>query len=847
MPAKTRVFVSLLAVLGLADLAFSIINWSLYEPRLFLTYLVMAVLCSVVQVRQSSAPVSFYLNVPFILISMAQLTSPEAVAVGCSAVLAQSLLDRQTRRSPLRVFLAVTVAATIIASADFVTAALLPKSLQSVTVRLFVAAGAFFVANTLPGAIALRFTGRQRLGKLWKSSHFWSFPYYLVSAYITALALGMRQSVSVDSALMALPAVYLAFRYYRTQKTQFAEKERHAGELAALHLRAIEGLACAVEAKDLLNTKGHLRRVQHYCLEIGKEFGLAGDELEALRAAALLHDVGKLAVPEHILAKPGRLTPEEFAKMKVHPVVGAEIVEQVKFPYPVAPIVRAHHEKWDGSGYPLGLKGGAIPLGARILTAVDCLDALTSDREYRRALSYDEAMAQIQAGSGTTFDPQVVEVLSRRYRDLEQLAEAFPETGPPAPRLTTWSEGTPGAGFDLCGGAAAAGQPLDFLSMISAARTEDRFLLEITESLGASLEFEEMFTRVGKSLAAVIPHHSFVFFLREANTLLAQFASGSNSGMLAYLEVPMGTGLAGWVAENVTPVVNGNPAVDPDFTCAPDHPLRSALAIPLEGPRGVLGVLALYHRDQDGFTREHLRLLRGVSSRIAQAVENALKYREADQRANRDPLTGLPNSSLFAKSLKAELTRARRLSHPLAVITCDLAGLRGVYRDHGQAVGDQLVGRVANTLRQDCRAYDHLGRVGRQQFAFILPGMKPDVLAAKLSRLNGIAHDLGLALANSTKARSAAGRTFPVSFRIGQAFYPDDGDSHGVLLEVATYRAADNLNNADNVDLSEDSFVDRSQLSSLRDALEHEAGVPGVLIAPPLPPHNVPESEARRV
>lgn len=785
MPAKTKIFVSLLAILGLADLAFSAVNWHLYEPRLFLSYLTMAVLSSVVQVRQSSAPVSFYLNVPFILISMAQLTAPEAVVVGCSAVLTQSLLDRQIRRSPLRVFLAVTVAATIIASADFVTAALLPRSLQSVTVRLFVGAGAFFVANTLPGAIALRFARPQRLGTVWRKAHFWSFPYYLVSACITAVALGMRQGVSLDSALLALPAVYLAFRYYRTQKAQCAEKERHAREMAALHLRAIEGLACAVEAKDLLNTKGHLRRVQLYCLEIGKEFGLSGENLEALRAGALLHDVGKLAVPEHILAKPGRLTPEEFAKMKIHPVVGAEIVEQVKFPYPVAPIVRAHHEKWDGTGYPLGLRGGAIPLGARILSAVDCLDALTSDREYHKALSFDEAMHQIRSESGTSFDPGVVEAVGRRYQDLERLAKTLPETAPASPLLDTSTSTAPGAGFDLAG-SAAGDHPLDFLSMISAARNEDRFLLEITENLGASLDLEQTFTRVRKSLQGVIPHHALVVFIREANTLLAQFASGSNAGTLAYLEVPMGSGLSGWVAENASAVVNGNPSVDPDFICAPDQPLRSALAIPLEGRCGVLGVLALYHRDRDGFTRDHLRMLQSVNSRITQAVENALKYREADTRANTDPLTGLPNASLLALALKAELTRARRLSHPFAVVSCELSGLRGVYRTHGPAAGDYVVQRVASALKNDCRAYDHLGRLGREQFAFVLPGMKPEVLATKLSRLNAIANSLAL-----PSALAPGGAGSPISFRFGQAFYPDDGDREGVLLEVARYRAAE--------------------------------------------------------
>lgn len=801
MPPKTKIFVSILATLGLAYLVLSAATWHLYEPGLFVTYLVMAVASSVIQVKQSNAPVAFSFNVPFILISLAELTRPEAVVIGCSAVLTQCLMDRETRRRPLQIFLSVTVAATIVAGADFVVRAILPQSLQSVTVRLFVAAGAFFAASTLPSAMALRFIGRQRLGKVWKTAHFWSFPYYLVSALIAAVALGMRQGISIDSALLALPAVYLAWRYYRAQKAQFAEKEKHASEMAALHLRAIEGLACAVEAKDLLNTKGHLRRVQLYCLEIGKEFGLAGDELAALRAAALLHDVGKLAVPEHILAKPGRLTPEEFAKMKVHPVVGAEIVEQVRFPYPVAPIVRAHHEKWDGSGYPLGLKGGAIPFGARILSTVDCLDALTSDREYRKAVSYADAMTQIRHESGKSFDPQVVEVLERRYCDLERLAQELPQGTEISSGFEASSAAAPAAGFDLWGGKPSApDRPLDFLSMISAARREDRFLLEVVGNLGVSLELEEMLGRVQESLEAVIPHQAMAVFIRRANTLTVEFAAGANQDVLSYLEVPMGTGLAGWVANNAGAVVNGNPAVDPGFRCAPDQPLESALAVPLEGSGGVLGVMTLYHRSKDGFTRDHLRMLLGVTSKIAMAVENALKYRESAQRANTDPLTGLPNAGLLVQSLKTELTRARRMNQPLAVVICEMTHLRDIYRDHGVAWGDRVLKQAAEALKKDGRQYDHVGRMGVSEFALVLPGMTPDALTRKVARLNAITAKLDLPADK------------PVGFRIGRAFYPEDGDSDGVLLEVARFRAAG----------ATPAEETAPQLDSLREALQDE-------------------------
>src|SRR6202140_5313125 len=192
----------------------------------------------------------------------------------------------------------------------------------------------------------------------------------------------------------------------------------------------MRALALAIGAKD--DTKhDHLARVQVYAREIARELGLTEEEQEALLAASILHDIGKLAVPEHIISKPGRLTPEEFDKMKIHPTVGAEILERVSFPYPVAPIVRAHHEKWDGSGYPSGLKGESIPIGARILAAVDCLDALASDRQYRRALPLDEAMAKVASEAGISFDPRVVAILQRRYIELEKLANEQPLQAPP--------------------------------------------------------------------------------------------------------------------------------------------------------------------------------------------------------------------------------------------------------------------------------------------------------------------------------------------------------------------------------------------------------------------------------
>ncbi len=245
-------------------------------------------------------------------------------------------------------------------------------------------------------------------------------------------------------------------------ENKLAEEQRaHAEQVARVNRRAIQTLALAIEAKDQ-TTAQHLQRVEVYAVGVATELGLDESQLEALRAAALLHDVGKVAVPEYIISKPGRLTPDEFEKMKTHTVVGAEIVEQIRFPYPVAPIVRSHHEKWDGSGYPDGLSGTSIPIGARILGAVDCLDALASDRQYRRALPLHEAIRVVQSEAGRSYDPAVVDVLARRYVELERLAQSkgVLEKTKLSTHLKITRGGAPAAGFEVTAPAASSSSDL---------------------------------------------------------------------------------------------------------------------------------------------------------------------------------------------------------------------------------------------------------------------------------------------------------------------------------------------------------------------------------------------------
>src|SRR6267378_2642920 len=315
---------------------------------------------------------------------------------------------------------------------------------------LLVAASTYFIANAGSIAAVISLTERRALRKILVDCYFWSFPYYLVGAGVAGAIAWFNHTFNWETSLLLVPVVYLIYRSYRLYLGKLEDEKRHVEEMANLHLRTIEALALAIEAKDQ-TTHDHLQRVRVYAIEVAKELGMEGSELEALHAAALLHDIGKLAVPEHIISKPGRLTPEEFEKMKIHTLVGAEILERVRFPYPVVPIVRAHHEKWDGSGYPMGLKGAEIPIGARILSAVDYLDALASDRQYRRALPLKEVMQKLAAESGKSFDPKVVDVLQKRYQHLERMAvakSAQDDNSPLSTSIKIERGEAPAAGFE---------------------------------------------------------------------------------------------------------------------------------------------------------------------------------------------------------------------------------------------------------------------------------------------------------------------------------------------------------------------------------------------------------------
>jgi putative nucleotidyltransferase with HDIG domain len=392
----------------------------------FFVYLLVVLLSSGMKVGLPKSDATMSVDFPFILLGILQLSPLQAAALAAASVFAQCRI---------KVVKAFTLVQILFNLANVTTATLLTwwayselagRGFEKVP-ALALGAIVYFFANTIPVALIVAWGSGVSPFKEWRQDFVWYLPFYVVGAGLAAAANLISIGYGWMNSLLLIPLVYIIYRVYSTQLGIIRDRERHIEEMEALHMRTIEGLAMAVEAKDK-NTHGHLSRVRVYVSQLGAVMGLDPSLMKALLTASFLHDIGKLAVPEHILNKPGKLVPEEFEKIKIHPLVGAEILERVRFPYPVVPIVRSHHEAWDGSGYPDGLKGEEIPIGARILSVADCFDALASDRPYRKALPPEEALAYVVANAGIKFDPTVAGLLAVHYSEWEEIAHQQAES-----------------------------------------------------------------------------------------------------------------------------------------------------------------------------------------------------------------------------------------------------------------------------------------------------------------------------------------------------------------------------------------------------------------------------------
>jgi len=777
LPLRAQLYVYA-TTLAAAYIVASFCQWKLEHLWLFLLYLVAGSLASALRVSLPGITGTMSVNFIFALISVTELNLIEAIVVSCAGIVGQFLLRRKLWQ-PVQVTFNISSTALTTSLAYFVYHSSAIRAINSSLALLLTVTSAYlFLANTLSISGIIALSEKKTLWRVWRDNYSWTGSHYLVGAAIAAVLHAENQYLGWESTALTFPVIYLVYRSYALHLNRLAAAKDHAAELGDLHWRTIEALALAIDAKDE-TTHNHLLRVKVYATEIGKELKLNDNEMQALAAASLLHDIGKLAVPEHIISKPGKLTVEEFEKMKVHPVVGAEILARVRFPYPVVPIVRSHHEKWNGQGYPDGLQGEQIPLGARILAVVDCLDALASDRQYRRALPLEKAMEIVASESGRSFDPQIVQILQRRYVELEAMARATPESDEPALSTNVRFERgeAPAAGFEKSDNPGAPGDQIDFLVSINAARQEFQSLLKLTEELGHSIGLDEILSLVAARLKRTIPHDAIAIYVTENQTLVPRFVSGENSRYFSGLRIPSGQGLSGWVVENKAPIINGNPSVEASYLNGPamSTNLRSALSVPLEARGEVFGALSLYSAAPDFFTKDHLRILLAICSKAGMALANAIQHQRVAKSAVTDDLTGLPNSRSLFVHLQLELARAARENSSVAVVVVDLDGFKKINDELGHLEGNRVLQRVGEGLRQICRGNDYVSRLGGDEFVLIISGMTRDHIAHKLVQMNEvIAH----AVDGPLKLAASA----------GVATYPEDGQEVEALLDIADKR-----------------------------------------------------------
>ncbi|HEX8087321.1 MAG TPA: diguanylate cyclase, partial [Blastocatellia bacterium] len=586
-------------------------------------------------------------------------------------------------------------------------------------------------------------------------------------AVTACLVIKLITVISFYAFIISVPILTITYFTYKVYLDRVETSNQHAEQMADLHLRTIEALAIAIDAKDEV-THDHVRRVQIYATGLARLFGLSEPEIEALKAGALLHDIGKLAVPDYILNKPGPLTPAEFDKMKVHTIVGAEILERVGFPYPVVPVVRHHHERWDGRGYPDGLRGDEIPITARILMVSDCFDAVREDRQYRKAMTREEAIALLKDGSGTFFDPTVISTFLDHLHEFEseiRQQQVEPQMTETRKRKDDGRDAKPDSG------------PIVF-ERIRSAHREVITLYDIAQTIGTSLDLRDTFAVFSSRLQDIVSYTTCVLYLvkQDSTELEAAHVSGRNCERFKGRRMPSGAGITGWVVANRHPMHNCDPRLDFDVLKTDlDEKYNTASVVPLMREGNILGALALYSAELNSYTADHLRLMEAVAKLASDAIANAVHHEQTETSALTDLLTGLPNARALRYRFEEEADRARRHRDIFSVVMMDLDGFKAVNDRLGHQAGDHMLKELSDLLLGLIRSSDFIARYAGDEFVAILQA-GPEEAKEAVQRIQRSVdrHDFGF----------GASKLF-IGVSAGWACFGEDGNTLDELLLAA--------------------------------------------------------------
>jgi diguanylate cyclase (GGDEF)-like protein/putative nucleotidyltransferase with HDIG domain len=587
---------------------------------------------------------------------------------------------------------------------------------------------------------------------------------------------GLGTTGIVMLALMPIPIViYYTFKTYHDKLEQ---QDKHYQKLTSVYDSILEMLAMAIDAKDDV-THDHIQRVRLFACRMGEAVGLSELEIEALKAGALLHDIGKIGVPAYILNKPGKLTEHEFEQMKVHTIIGADMLSNIDFRYPVVPIVRHHHERWDGRGYPDGLKGEAIPITARILTLVDNFDALRSDRPYKTGMTREQALDYIKENAGIFFDPKLVETFLSMADQLEHEAVNFkppPTNKPSKVESAAMANARPAAGFDTAPQVDRATAALN-----SIAETNQRVtaLYEMSRTLSSILSLEDTVAILTNRLSKLVPFTTCAISLFDASRSEFEIAhaTGLHSERFIKRRMPAEAGITGWVITNQRPMYNTNPVLDLGFLGAEAAGAYKAVVVfPLIKNNEAIGAIALYSTEMAAYASEHIQLMESISQPAADAVYNALTFEHAQRDAFTDSATGLANERALMSHFERERERSQRLATSFSLLVVNLNHF-SFQTSAGENSREQNLAQLGRLVKRQVRETDLVARYESNSLIALLPDSGEIEAAEAGSR---IGREIVL-----------AGFGHGLSVSIGAATSPDDGDGFEDLLQAARTASVD--------------------------------------------------------
>ncbi len=748
LPKAAQAYVAAVIVAGAAALAIAVAQVDGSHALLLASLMALAAVTATAKIElplgRGDSNLSFSQAVIFW--ALFALGPSGAIVIAAVSALAQCTL-RVGEPNPLYriVFSVTSVAVTAaVASVPLVAGVASTEIAPAALARAAaLVAPLYFFTNTALVAAAIALATRQGIARVWHRNFLCSAPSYLVGAALAAVATAASARGWFGwLALLAMP-LYLVFRSYHTVVARLREEQTETRRAMDVQLKTIEALALAIEAKAGC-TPDHIRSIQQYAGALAVAAGLSDADVQAVRTAALLHDVGNMAVPEHILSKPDALTAEEFERVKIHPRVGAEILRNVPFGGPVSDMVLCHHERWDGLGYPAGLQGGDIPIGARILAIADCFSTLQSDRPYRPARTEDGAIAVLREHAGTIFDPELVDLF------IAHVNASAPAALPV--EVSVAEDAGPVALQDIAG-----------------AHREEQTLYEIAQALGSSLGISDAMALIQDKVSRLVPFATCALFLGDdAKGFVCRYAHGQGSEALLHWSPRTWSDLS----LRIPPSADGRGVRGED--------LKALLPCPLVYDGRLIGAVIIYDIVAGRFTDDHRRVLRRVSEQAAAVIYNSTRFEQTQHESHTDPLTGLPNRRSLDRQFEAGVARAARTGSTISVIVLDLDRLKEINDTYGHDAGDRALRTVGNVLRSTVRQSDLCARFAGDEFIVVLWDCSPEHEKRRVA-------DVQQAIA-AAPFEPRPGVRVALSISAGPARFPNDGETFEELLAAADVR-----------------------------------------------------------